>query len=249
VRRRDRPLSDKRTTRLTAHATQLSAREHFAPSPSLMSPIICLVTDRRRLAGSERSLVTLISAAAHAGVHLVQVRERDLEARALVGLVKACVDAVRATRTRIVVNDRLDVALAGGAHGVHLRSDSMPAVRVRRWTLPGFLVGCSVHSREEAQQRADGADYLIAGTVFETPSKPRTATGGLALLRDIATSVPLPVLAIGGMNINRLREVACAGASGFAAIGLFADCGEDSTRVQTVVRQASLAFDTGGHPS
>ena len=189
-------------------------------------------------------LVEHIAAAARAGVHLIQIRERDLNARALTRVAAAAVDAVRGTATRILVNDRTDVALASGAHGVHLRGDSAPARRIRAIVPQGFLIGRSVHSREEAERAGaeGGLDYLMFGTVFETASKPGVRAAGPATLAAIASSVPLPVLAIGGVTVSRMAGVAKAGAAGFGAIGLFGDCPPD--RLQVVVREASLAFDT-----
>ena len=123
-----------------------------------MTPLIYMITDRRRLgSGAEEALVRRVAAAARAGVHLVQIRERDLDGGPLMRLVARCVDAVRGTRTRVLVNDRLDVALAAGAHGVHLRGDSMPADRARRVAPAGFVIGRSVHAGGEAERvAADG---------------------------------------------------------------------------------------------
>lgn len=210
-----------------------------------MLPVICLVTDRRRLSGgSEAALLEQVAAAARAGVHLIQIRERDLDARALTRIVAAAVDAVRGTSARVLVNDRTDVALAAGAHGVHLRGDSAPAARVREIVPPGFLIGRSVHSVDEARQAAGagGLDFLMFGTVFETVSKEGVKPAGASALAEVVAATPIPVLAVGGITVERLTAVAKAGAAGFAAIGLFADCSVD--RLQVVVRQASLAFDT-----
>jgi thiamine-phosphate pyrophosphorylase len=210
-----------------------------------VTPVICLVTDRRRLLqGSETALIDQVAAAARAGVHLIQVRERDLDARTLTRIAAAAVDAARGTSARILVNDRTDVALAAGAHGVHLRGDSVAAMRVREIAPAGFLIGRSVHSREEAELAAGagGLDYLMFGTVFDTPSKPGFTGSGPETLASITGATPLPVLGIGGMTVSRMAAVARAGASGFAGIGLFADCPVD--RLQVVVREASLAFDT-----
>ena len=96
--------------------------------------MICLVTDRRRLSTGEDAadrLVDLVAAAARAGIDLIQIRERDLDARRLVALVKRCVAAARGTSTKVLVNDRADVADAAGAHGVHLRGDSIAATAIR----------------------------------------------------------------------------------------------------------------------
>jgi thiamine-phosphate pyrophosphorylase len=210
-----------------------------------MQPVICLITDRRRFAAPAGQVVAAeVRAAARAGVHLVQVRERDLDGGALLALVRDCLAAVAGTRTRIVVNDRLDVALAAGAHGVHLRGDSMPAARARHVTPAGFLVGRSVHSVAEARRAADdgGLDYLIFGNVFATASKPGVTAAGAETLGAVASATPLPVLAVGGITLDNLQAVAQAGAAGFAAIGLFADVVPGD--IAAVVAKARTAFDS-----
>src|SRR5262245_39608437 len=126
-----------------------------------------MISDRRRFGDrGEDALVLAVAAAARAGVGLVQVRGRALDGRALVRLVSRCVEAARGTRTRVLVNDRIDVALAAGASGVHLRGDSVPAPRVRAITPPAFVIGRSVHSVDESRRVADegGLDYLMFGT-------------------------------------------------------------------------------------
>jgi thiamine-phosphate pyrophosphorylase len=181
--------------------------------------MICLITNRHQRAPIEQA-----SEAADAGVDLIQVRERDLEAGELSALVERIMAATRGSATRVVVNDRVDVAIACGAAGVHLRGDSMSAARVRTMTAAGFLIGCSVRSPEEALSAAPDADYLIAGTVFPTSSKPgMRKLLGLQGLAAIATAVPVPVLAVGGVSTARAGEIAATGAAGVAAIGLFAD--------------------------
>ncbi len=177
---------------------------------------ICLVTDRRRA-----DPLAQARAAAAAGVDLFHVRERDLEAADLAALVRGVVRAVEGSSTRVVVNDRLDVAMACGAHGVHLRADSISVADARRIAPPGFLVGRSVHAAPEAMSAAD-ADYLVAGTVFHTASKPDVAAPlGVAGLQRIVAAARVPVLAIGGISTDTIHEIARAGASGIAAIGLF----------------------------
>jgi thiamine-phosphate pyrophosphorylase len=159
--------------------------------------------------------------AVDAGVDLIQVRERDLEAAALAGCVTDLLTVTRGTATRIVVNDRLDVALACGADGVHLRADSVAIAAARRLAPLGFLVGRSVHTASEAADASD-ADYLIAGTVFPSPSK---GLGhrllGVDGLRAVVLASAVPVLAIGGISLDHLDSVAATGAAGVAAIGLF----------------------------
>ena len=189
-----------------------------------MSPVLCLVTDRRRYGRSwEDALVTRVRAAAVEGVHLIQIRERDLDGGPLTRVVSACVNAVRGTRTRVLVNGRFDVAIAAGAHGVHLRSDSFPASRVRACAPPGFLIGRSVHSVSDAVTAAagDAVNYLIFGTVFDSSSKPDRVAAGLDELSAVARATAIPVLAIGGMTSDRIADVLRAGAAGAAGISMF----------------------------
>lgn len=209
---------------------------------------LCFITNRRLYGDDDRiareRLLGAIEAAARAGVDLIQVREPDLEARALADLVRRAIACVRDTGARVLVNDRADVAIAAGAHGVHLRGDSFPAPRVRD-IAPAMLVGRSVHGAEEASavEASGGCKYLIAGTVFPTPSKP----GGHVLLgieglRRVCGAVRLPVLAVGGIEVEHASDVARAGAAGVAAIRLFSDA---STVAGTIVR-LRRSFDT--HP-
>jgi thiamine-phosphate pyrophosphorylase len=143
----------------------------------------------------------------------------------------------------VLVNDRVDIAMASGAAGVHLRSDSMPAGRVRSVTPPGFLIGRSVHRVDEAARAsADGAvDYLLFGTVFPTSSKSDVEAAGAAALASVCAAVTVPVLAIGGVTQQRFAEVAAAGAAGFAAIGLFSRAQPEALR--EIVETARRAFD------
>ena len=164
-----------------------------------------------------------VRTAAAAGVDLVQVRERDLDGGPMTRLVAACVEAVRGTSTRVLVNDRVDVALAAGAHGVHLRADSFPASRVAACAPFGFLIGRSVHSMAEAVAAAEAGalNYLIFGTVFDSSSKPGRSPAGLRELSRVASVTRIPVLAIGGITARNIAEVMAAGAAGAAAISMF----------------------------
>jgi thiamine-phosphate pyrophosphorylase len=204
-----------------------------------------MITDRRRLGsdGQDR-LAGRVGAAARAGVHLVQIRERELDGGPYLRLVARCVDAVRGTRARILVNDRVDVALAAGAHGVHLRADSVAASRVRGVVPPGFLIGRSVHSVAEALRAAadGGADYLMFGTVFPTASKPGQAAAGTTALAELVGATSLPVLAVGGVTVATAPEVARTGAAGVAAIALFAHGSDDD--LHAAVAAVVTAFDT-----
>lgn len=208
---------------------------------SLQRPILCAVTDRRAL--GHRPLIGWIRDAALSGVDLIQLREPDLGAAELLALARAAVDAARGTSARVVVNDRLDVALAARAAGVHLRGDSIPAARVRGVVPDGFIIGRSVHAAEEALavEAQGGCDYLVFGTVFPSASKPRGhQAAGLAVLGSVCAAVRVPVLAIGGVSIARAAEAATAGAAGVAGIGLFLS----PTDLPETVRALRRAFDT-----
>ena len=189
-----------------------------------MSLLTHFVTDRRRFDVSLADLVARASRAARNGVDVIQVRERDLDGGPLASLVADVVRAVRGTGTKVVVNDRADVAIAAGAHGVHLRGDSYAADRVRAIAPNGFLVGRSVHSAAEidAATAAGGCDYLTFGTVFASAGKPAGHhVAGLDALRAACRHTALPVIAIGGIDESRLGDIEKTGAAGFAAVGMF----------------------------
>jgi thiamine-phosphate pyrophosphorylase len=212
-----------------------------------------LVTDRRRLAGdvpletARQCLLRQVEAAVAARLDCVIVRERDLDARDLTDLTTAIVARTRETSTRVVVNDRVDVALACGADGVHLRSDSMAPEIVRRMTPKDFLIGRSVHSAREAASVA-GVDYLIAGTVWTSASKHEGhALLGLDGFSGVVRAARAPVLAIGGVTFDRIGEIAKAGGAGFAAIGFFMGDASDQCRVvqlNAIATEARTRFDT-----
>lgn len=193
---------------------------------------ICLVTDRRRRAPVEQAVE-----AVQAGIDLIQVREGGLQTSELAAMVTQVVRVTRTSHTRVVVNDRLDVALACGADGVHLRGDSVAASRLRAIVPPGFLIGKSVHSLDEAVAAAPHVDYIVTGTVFPTSSKPgRTDLLGLSGLAAIARGVSVPALAIGGMSLDRAGDVFAAGAAGIAAITLFTERDRPITDVVRALR-------------
>lgn len=204
--------------------------------------MIGFVTDRRRGADpSPAWLLERIRAAAAAGVDWIQIRERDLCDRDLVALVRVATDVVRGTAARILVNDRVDIALAAGAAGVQLRGDSVDAARVRAVAPRGFLIGCSIHAGADLA-RAGGCDFVLFGTVFPSAGKaPGHPTAGVDALRALCAIARVPVVAIGGIDETNAREVAGAGAAGVAAVGMFmAD--RSPAEVAAVVRTLREAF-------
>ena len=212
-----------------------------------MLPIVCLIT-RSVHAGADQedALVNRVAIAARAGVHLIQIRQAALEAGALHRIVVRAVRAVAGTAARILVNERVDVALAAGAHGVHLRGASMPGARVRRIVPSGFLIGRSVHSGDEAKRVVSGGglDYLLFGTVFATSSKPGTVGVGAGTLAAVCAGVAIPVLAVGGIGPPCLGSVGRSGAAGWGGIGLFADCSREA--LPSVISRAVSSFDSFG---
>ena len=203
----------------------------MARGPLTRRPVLSLVTGRGRLGGIRPdvvgTLVEQVKAAVAAGVDLIHVRESDLTDRVLLNLVIRCVAAARGSETVILVNDRVDLALAGGAGGAHLRARSVPARVARRHLPVGFLLGRSVRDAAEAVRVVEdgGLDYLVLGTVFSSRSKPGLSPCGVRVLEAVAAAVDLPVLAIGGVTVDKSVEVFRAGAAGVAAIGLFAEAG------------------------
>lgn len=219
--------------------------------------ILCLVTDRRRLgaalgAGPSEWMALLkaqVAAAAEAGVELIQVREPDLEAGTLVQLVRSLVEVTQGTGTRVIVNDRVDVALSARAAGVHLKERSFPANAVRLLAPEAFLIGRSTHGEFDSVSQSD-VDYLIAGTVKPTQAKPSVAClGWPGLAAVVQKAGQRPVLAIGGLDLSSITFVAATGAAGIAAIGAFLpEPGHDLAEfVQKRVIDLRLGFDSA-HP-
>lgn len=217
-------------------------------------PVVCMmITSRARPGGGTDpadgpldALRRRVAAVARGrAADLVQIRERDLDGGPLFQVVRRCVEAVRGTPTRILVNDRLDVALAAGAHGVHLRGTSIPASRARAIAPHGFLIGRSVHGIEEAvaAEAEGGLDYLVFGPLFATASKPDTQGTGPDALASVVQAVRLPVLAVGGITAATAGMAGAAGAAGLAAIGLFSGGTDDEAIGRAMA--ARRAFETG----
>ncbi|KAB8140842.1 thiamine phosphate synthase [Chloroflexia bacterium SDU3-3] len=179
---------------------------------------LMLVTDERTFA--DRPIEDVVALALRGGATMVQLRHKLLPARELVALGRALHAITRAAGVPLVVNDRVDVALAIGAEGAHVGQGDMPARDARALLGPQAILGVSTATLDEAwAARADGASYLGVGDIFGTASKDDAgAPVGLARLRQIAAAVGLPVVAIGGITVANAPQVAAAGAAGAAVI-------------------------------
>ena len=172
------------------------------------------------------NILLFVEAAAAAEIQLLQIREKSLSPRVLYELTSRAVAITRGTATRLLVNDRFDIARAAGADGVQLTSHSLPASEIRRISDDDFVIGVSTHSLETAlSARAEGADFVVFGPVFETPSKQIYGEPqGLEKLREVTKALEgFPVIAIGGIDLENVLECFREGASGMAAIRLFND--------------------------
>ena len=185
--------------------------------PQLESRLF-LVTDRHQTNG--RPLVPLLQRVLTAGVPAIQLRERDLSAKELVTLAREVQAVMASSRSQLLINDRIDVALALEGVGVHLRSNSLPVSVARQMLGAQRLLGISVHAVEEAVQvESQGVDYIVLGPIYETPTKQMFGPPlGIQTLEKACRSVRIPIIGIGGVTAARVREMRCAGAFGVAVI-------------------------------
>jgi len=184
-------------------------------------PLYYYITDRRQLTGI--SLIASIRRALHLGVDFIQIREKDLPERRLFELARHAVSLARGTECRILVNGRADIALAAGAHGVHLPSAGLQIHDIRPWVPRNFYIGVSVHTMLEIRQAcAQNADYILLGHVFPTKSKSGYGPSlGLEFLRKACSEAAAPVFGLGGIQPESIGPVLESGAVGVAGISLF----------------------------
>lgn len=223
--------------------------------------LLCYVTDRHLLrsqqpsgAASTGDLLVRIERAVAAGVDWIQIREKGLPARELLELTGRAIAVTRGganTRARIIVNDRLDVAIAARAAGVHLGGDSIPLAEAVQWCRagnapPDFMVGASCHHVQEAiaAERA-GGNYIFFGPVYETPAKMKFgAPQGVDKLAEVCRNVQIPVLAIGGIDEENTGTCVRAGATGIAAIRLFQQPPDAASLGGVVSRLRAIRLDS-----
>jgi len=216
-----------------------------APPPSRMGrlrlPTLCLITDRRQCGGSE--LEAVVEAAIEGGVNVVQLREKDLPAGEMFSLGMRLREVTRG-KALLLINDRVDVAQACGADGVHLPENGLPT-SIARWVMGrNALVGRSAHSVEAAARAGrDGADLVQLGTIFDSPSKPDSTPAGSELLREVADAVSVPVLAVGGVTPENAAEAIAAGASGVAVISAICRADDPKAAAKALVEAMTEAWN------
>jgi thiamine-phosphate pyrophosphorylase len=209
-----------------------------ASRPVLPLPLIMLVTDRAACGG--RRLEDVVAAAVEGGVNVVQLREKDLPAADLHAIALRLRQIV-GTQALLLINDRIDVAMAAGVHGVELGSGSL-STPVARQLLSDMLIGRSVHGVAHAAEAvADGADLLVVGTMFASRSHPGLTPAGPSLIRKVAALATIPIIGIGGITPANATQVIAAGASGVAAITSITqapDPRDAAARLVAAVREA-----------
>ncbi len=181
-------------------------------------PRLYLLTDRHNT--SQRPISSVISQAVNAGARMIQIREKDLDTRSLVHLTQDLMPLIQQHEGKVLLNDRIDLTLALDADGVHLRSDSLPLTHARRMLGKKKLIGISTHSVEEVKKAEDeGADFIVLGPIFETPSKQQYGPPlGLHALGTACQASHLPIFAIGGIGQEKVTSVLSSGAYGIAVI-------------------------------
>ncbi|MBM3941982.1 MAG: thiamine phosphate synthase [SAR202 cluster bacterium] len=205
----------------------------------LPQPCLCLVTDRRIAEG--QALVERVVQAVDGGVDMVQLREKDLPGARLLELAQSLKTAI-AGRALLVINERVDVAVACRADGAQLGEEALPVAQARALLGPDALVGRSVHCVTGAKEAAaQGADFLVAGTMYATGSHPGQPPAGPELVRRMAQACSIPIIGIGGITAANAGEVVLAGAQGVAVISSILaapDPGEAARRLKQVLTDA-----------
>ena len=207
------------------------------------APDLRLIVITDAVLATPRSVVDVVAAALRAGAPAIQLRMKDTPARELLDAARVLLERTRAAGALLFVNDRVDVALAAGADGVHLGPDDLPVAAVRSAVPPGFLIGYSTDdAARAARAERDGADYVGCGAVFGTTSKD---VGGEAIgtdrLDQVARAVRIPVVGIGGIGTGNVAQVARTAAAGIAVIGAVMSAPDPGSATRTLLEAMTRA--------
>jgi thiamine-phosphate pyrophosphorylase len=211
----------------------------------MIDPSVYVILDRAAARG--RDLEALLDAVLEGGCRLVQLREKTWESGRLLPLATRLAERCRRAGATFVVNDRVDLAVAAGAHGVHLGQDDLPAQVARPLLAAGMILGVSTHDVAQARAaQADGADYVAVGAMFPTGSKPGFQLVGPDLVREVRPEVRAPLIGIGGITADNLGEVIRAGADGVAVISAICGADDVAAATRTLVQRVRAARNLAG---
>lgn len=213
-----------------------------------LDPTLYVILDRTAAAG--RRLEEILESAIAGGCRMVQLREKDWPSDRLLPLARRLRERSREAGVTFIVNDRLDLALAVDADGVHLGQDDLPAPVARPLLRPGMVLGVSTHGVEQARAaQVDGADYVAVGAMFRTRTKPQFQLVGPALVRTLRPEIQRPLIAIGGITLDNVREVVEAGADGVAVISAVCTAADPAAATRAFVEAIRAArLTVSGRP-
>jgi thiamine-phosphate pyrophosphorylase len=212
-------------------------RENRLQTTGIVDFRLYLITDRKLFPGTD-ALLSALGEALKAGVRAVQLREKDLGTRELLEMARRLREITGRYRARLFINDRVDIALAVDADGVHLGGTGMPVSAVRKIAGGNLLIGSSAHSLAQAgEAEAEGADFITLGPVYDTPSKrPYGEALGPGIIKSVKKEISCPIFAIGGIKPSLTPEVLEAGAFGVALISGILASGDITTRTEEYMR-------------
>jgi len=210
----------------------------------LRLPVLCFVVGRANIKDGE--IEKTVTEAVAGGVTMVQLREKETPAGELLDLARR-LKLITRGKSLLIINDRADVAIAVEADGVQLPEDGLPIVTTRSLIGKYAVLGRSVHSAESAVRASrEGAEFVIAGTIYETPSHPDAKPAGPALIKEITKDSLLPVLAIGGVKADKLEELISAGAAGVAVTTAIAEAEDPKAAAEELIKALREAWTNRG---
>ena len=203
-------------------------------------PVLCYIASSDSVKNGE--IEKTVAEAVAGGVTMVQLREKAMPAGELLSLARR-IKAITRGRALLLINDRVDVALASEVDGVHLPENGLPTLTTRGLIGKYAVFGRSVHSVDGAVQAGrEGAEYVLVGTIFESPSKPEVEPAGAGLVKEISAVVSIPIVAVGGITASKVAEVIEAGAAGIAVISAIGSADDPKAAATELSKALSEAW-------